>query len=522
MDTTGFFQYPGDAVPDRPPPGFLEDRGEEDWALLLDHTETRRSAPGQDVLTAGRDRPRALPAGRRPAGGPERRRRADQHVRRGGVPRRPPARGHGDRDDRRRGPAARPRAVPRALRAPPGPRPRRPARPGPRSSPPASTAPATTDRGVDGLMATITFPNYTQIPSKLSLRGLARDPRRQPGLRAGRRRAAGRGPRHRPVPDVEGDHPGAAAAVHGRPGRVAQHLPARDLQPDAAGARPDQGAEPAELAQGIRLRHRDQPVRRLRDPAQGRPRRQRPAVRAAAAGRDDRRLRRRHGPEGQERLVLDDVPAAARAAHLRPDAVRARRQQPLPAVRRLRQELLRLQPARGLPGRPQRQRRLLGRPPALLRRRLPGPRARLLRHRRQRRRSGMLLYMAVSLALFALATTFIKVSTHTITSTFGAIAFGIFYWYVAGQLEPATWPLRAAAIALAAVWLLRTWRKEKPFLAQAAAPIAGRRQRRRRPLDRQQPRGQVRRARGPLRPRGQDRRRQGGPVACWRSPSPTG
>jgi nitrite reductase (NADH) large subunit len=85
---------------------------------------------------------------------------------------------------------------------------------------------------------------------------------------------------------------------------------------------------------------------------------------------------------------------------------------------------------------------------------------------------GMLLYMAVSLALFALATTFIKVSTHTITSTFGAIAFGIFYWYVAVQLEPATWPLRAAAIALAAVWLVRTWRKEKPFLAQAAAPIA--------------------------------------------------
>ena len=37
---------------------------------------------------------------------------------------------------------------------------------------------------------------------------------------------------------------------------------------------------------------------------------------------------------------------------------------------------------------------------------------------------GMLLYMAVSLALFALATTFVKVSTHTITSTFGAVAFG--------------------------------------------------------------------------------------------------
>ena len=84
---------------------------------------------------------------------------------------------------------------------------------------------------------------------------------------------------------------------------------------------------------------------------------------------------------------------------------------------------------------------------------------------------GMLLYMAVSTALFALAVTFVKVSAHTITSTFGAIAFGIFYFEVAGQLEPATWPVRAAAIALAAVWLVRTWRKEKPFLAQAAAPV---------------------------------------------------
>ena len=195
-----------------------------------------------------------------------------------------------------------------------------------------------------------------------------------------------------PVPDVEGDHPGAAAAVHGRPGRVAQHLPARDLQPDAARARHHQGAEPAELAQGIRLRHRHQPVRRLRDPAQGRHGRQRPALRPAAARRDDRRLRRRHGAEGQERLVLDDVPAAARPAHLRPDAVHAGGQQPLPAVRRLRQELLRLQPERGLPGRPQRQRRLLGRPPPLLRRRLPGPRARLLRHRRQRRRRDAALH----------------------------------------------------------------------------------------------------------------------------------
>ena len=35
MDTSGFFQYPGtdQQVPTDTPPGFLEDRGEDDWAL---------------------------------------------------------------------------------------------------------------------------------------------------------------------------------------------------------------------------------------------------------------------------------------------------------------------------------------------------------------------------------------------------------------------------------------------------------------------------------------------------------
>ena len=86
--------------------------------------------------------------------------------------------------------------------------------------------------------------------------------------------------------------------------------------------------------------------------------------------------------------------------------------------------------------------------------------------------AGMLLYIAASTALFAAATAFVKVSAHTLTSSFGAIAFGLFYWFVAGSLQPVTWPLRAAAIVLAAVWLYRTWSKEKPFLAQAATPVA--------------------------------------------------
>jgi len=53
VDTTGFFQYPGSQDLTDLQPGFLEERGEDDWALLLDHTETRRFRAGQDVLTQG-------------------------------------------------------------------------------------------------------------------------------------------------------------------------------------------------------------------------------------------------------------------------------------------------------------------------------------------------------------------------------------------------------------------------------------------------------------------------------------
>jgi len=60
MDTTGFFQYPGDeALPADNPPGFLEDRNDEDWTLLLEHTETRLYRAGQEVLKEG-ERDRAL------------------------------------------------------------------------------------------------------------------------------------------------------------------------------------------------------------------------------------------------------------------------------------------------------------------------------------------------------------------------------------------------------------------------------------------------------------------------------
>jgi CRP/FNR family transcriptional regulator, cyclic AMP receptor protein len=53
MDTTGFFQYPGTIQPAGAAPGFLENRGDEDWALLLDHMETQLHRAGHEVLTAG-------------------------------------------------------------------------------------------------------------------------------------------------------------------------------------------------------------------------------------------------------------------------------------------------------------------------------------------------------------------------------------------------------------------------------------------------------------------------------------
>ncbi len=61
MDTTGFFDYPTEpsAPAEHGLPGFLSGRGEDVWATLLDHSETRLFHPGETVLTAG-ERDRAL------------------------------------------------------------------------------------------------------------------------------------------------------------------------------------------------------------------------------------------------------------------------------------------------------------------------------------------------------------------------------------------------------------------------------------------------------------------------------
>jgi CRP-like cAMP-binding protein len=53
MDTTGFFQYPTESELPAGLPGFLDQRGEDDWATLLAHTDTHLFRPGEVVIAAG-------------------------------------------------------------------------------------------------------------------------------------------------------------------------------------------------------------------------------------------------------------------------------------------------------------------------------------------------------------------------------------------------------------------------------------------------------------------------------------
>jgi CRP-like cAMP-binding protein len=61
MDTTGFFDYPTERQEstEHGLPGFLSGRGEDDWAMLLDHSETRLFSPNELILARG-DLDRAL------------------------------------------------------------------------------------------------------------------------------------------------------------------------------------------------------------------------------------------------------------------------------------------------------------------------------------------------------------------------------------------------------------------------------------------------------------------------------
>jgi NADPH-dependent 2,4-dienoyl-CoA reductase/sulfur reductase-like enzyme/ferredoxin len=90
------------------------------------------------------------------------------------------------------------------------------------------------------------------------------------------------------------------------------------------------------------------------------------------------------------------------------------------------------------------------------------------------------LYIAASAGSFFLADALLKVTVNKITAVYGAVAISLFYYFASNVLSgtltgnPNTawfdWTLRGVVWAMAAVWLVRTWRKEAAFVANAVAP----------------------------------------------------
>ena len=87
------------------------------------------------------------------------------------------------------------------------------------------------------------------------------------------------------------------------------------------------------------------------------------------------------------------------------------------------------------------------------------------------------LGMLLSAGSFLVLATFAKVSPHKLTTLYGAALFTIVYWYagpiawqaISGDSAPdaVQWAMRASALALAAVWLVRSHRKEGLFVREA-------------------------------------------------------
>jgi nitrite reductase (NADH) large subunit len=95
------------------------------------------------------------------------------------------------------------------------------------------------------------------------------------------------------------------------------------------------------------------------------------------------------------------------------------------------------------------------------------------------------IFILASVGSFMVLDSFLKVSTYTITTLYGALAINLYYWgsapkfvAAAGQLVGATPPdwltavPQLAVLALSGAWVLRTLRKEPLFMvaAQAAEP----------------------------------------------------
>jgi len=90
------------------------------------------------------------------------------------------------------------------------------------------------------------------------------------------------------------------------------------------------------------------------------------------------------------------------------------------------------------------------------------------------------LYVAASIAVFFLLDSFVRISTHKLTTLYAMAALNIFYWFafpvivksISGAVSPMplTWAARAVLLGLSVIWVVRTYRKEQVFLAQAKSP----------------------------------------------------
>ena len=92
-------------------------------------------------------------------------------------------------------------------------------------------------------------------------------------------------------------------------------------------------------------------------------------------------------------------------------------------------------------------------------------------------------FLLVSAGLFYALTVLLKVTTIKITTVYAAAALVLYYWFslpvaadqVRGMLGvtipiEVIWVIQGAIAALAAVWIVRTFRKETPYVEQAIAP----------------------------------------------------
>ena len=209
-----------------------------------------------------------------------------------------------------------------------------------------------------------------------------------------------------------------------------------------------------------------------------------PGQRATASRRDGWGASRRHAAEGQERLVLDDVPAAAGAAHLRPDAVRDGRRTRT-ASRASAAPRTATTSTRASPTSPtSTTTTVISRLPALLRRRLPGPRRRVLHPARgavhrgglrplraRRRRQRRLVLLLAQLRASVAAQAHVALRRGRLLEPLLLVGSPVLADALLGDGRPIPLSGRCArrCFRVAVAWLARTWRKEGVFVETLAS-----------------------------------------------------